>query len=292
MGQGVGARGKARTMRTLFLAVVCVLGIAGASSADVLDKVRDSGTFTIGYRTDAPPFSYQASDGQPKGLAVSLCQDVSEELKDKLALDELKIAYVPVTASTRFERLEQGVIDILCGPTTQTISRRQTMDFSIPYFIDGSSVVFRAGEGEMIADLEGRAVGLLAGTTTAEIVRDLMRDRGVTARIIAYDTHIKGLMALSEGEIAAYFGDQAILRYQLGRMRPLTPLKFLSEQYSFEPYALAVKRGEDRLRLVVDAALSHTFTSGAVYEHIAGALGEVTLSDLALAVYQIVALPE
>lgn len=279
-------------MRTLFFAVVCILSVLSVSSADVLDKVRETGTFTIGYRTDAPPFSYQASDGRPKGLAVSLCQDVSEELKREMALDELKIAYVPVTARTRFKKLEDGVIDILCGPTTQTISRRKALDFSIPYFIDGSSVVFRAGEGEMITDLKGRSVGLLAGTTTANIVRKLLQDRGVDAEIIAYDTHIKGLMALSDGDIAAYFGDQAILRYQLGRMRPLTPLKFLSEQYSFEPYALAVKRGESRLRLVVDGALSHTFTSGDVYEHIAAALGEVTLSDLALAVYQIVALPE
>ncbi|MGB0854024.1 MAG: amino acid ABC transporter substrate-binding protein [Pikeienuella sp.] len=279
-------------MRTIFVSIMCFLCVLSVSSADVLDKVRESGTFTVGYRTDAPPFSYESNSGQPKGLAVSLCQDVSTALKAELGLDEIKIDYVPVTARTRFERLQSGAIDILCGPTTQTISRRQDMDFSIPYFIDGSSVVFRAGEGESVEDLKGRAVGLLEGTTTAKIVRDLLADRKVDAEVITYDTHINGLMALADGNIAAYFGDQAILRYQLGRMRPRTPLKFLAEQYSFEPYALAVKREETRLRLVVDSALSQTFTNGDIYEHIAMALGEVTLSDLALAVYQIVALPD
>ena len=90
----------------------------------------------------------------------------------------------------------------------------------------------------------------------------------------------------------AYFGDQAILRYQIGALRPSTPIVFSPEQYSFEPYALAMKRGEDRLRLAVDRALSETFESGAIFSLIAGSLGEVDLSDTVLAVYQVVTLPE
>lgn len=282
-------------MQGIFTSVacaLCVMSLTTTASAEVLETVKESGTFSIGYRTDAPPFSYESEDGEPKGLAVSLCEDVGKTLKAELALENLTIVYVPVTARTRFDRLQDGEIDILCGPTTQTLSRRAAMDFSIPYFIDGSSVVYRAGEGEQIEDLQGRAIGVLAGTTTAEITTELLAERGVEAETVIYETHVDGLTALAEGEIAAYFGDQAILRYQLGRMRPLTPLKFSAEQFSYEPYALAVGRGETRLRLVVDKALSRSFNSGVVYDHINNALGEVTLSDLALAVYQIVALPD
>lgn len=279
-------------MQGILFVVACALCSVSTASADVLAKIQKKGEYTIGYRTDAPPFSYQSREGKPVGLAVSLCQDVGEEIKRELVLDDLKITYVPVTARTRFKKLRAGTIDILCGPTTQTLSRRAKMDFSIPYFIDGSSVVYRAGEGEEVEDLQGRMVGVLAGTTTAKIATRLLKDRGVSAEITTYDTHVKGLTALANGDIAAYFGDQAILRYQLGRMRPLTPLKFSPEQFSFEPYALAVGRGETRLRLVVDRALSITFVNGDVYKHINKALGEVTLSDLALAVYQIVALPD
>ena len=111
---------------------LCILCALSVSSADILDNVRETGTFTIGYRTDAPPFSYEAAAGGPKGLAFSLCLDVSEMLKRDLELDEINVAFVPVTARSRFGKLESGVIDILCGPTTQTISRREKMDFSVP----------------------------------------------------------------------------------------------------------------------------------------------------------------
>lgn len=279
-------------MHGIYLFVACALCAVSMASADVLDKMRATGTFAIGYRTDAPPFSYEDEDGLPRGLAVSLCHDVANGLKLQPGMENLKIHYVPITARTRFMNLERGAIDILCGPTTQTLQRRAAMDFSIPYFIDGSSVVYRAGEAETIEDLVGRRVGYLAGTTTAGIVVRLLEERGVDATTVTYNTHVDGLTALADGEIAAYFGDQAILRYQLGRMRPLTPLKFSAEQFSFEPYALALGRGESRFRLIVDNALSQTFTNGDIYEHINKALGEVTLSDLALAVYQIVALPD
>ena len=279
-------------MQGIFIVVACALCTMSAASADILDKINETGRFAMGYRTDAPPFSYQSANEEPKGLAVSLCHDVVAEVKRELQLAELKVTYVPVTARTRFQKLEKGEIDILCGPTTQTLSRRERMDFSIPYFIDGSSVVYRAGEVDSVEELTGHRVGVLAGTTTAKIVAALLADRKVDAEVVVYENHIKGLTALADGDVAAYFGDQAILRYQLGRMRPRTPLKFSSEQFSFEPYALALARGETRFRLVVDHALSRTFASGDIYEHVNTALGEVTLSDLALAVYQIVALPD
>ena len=266
--------------------------LAGQAAADVLDRITETGVIRLGVRTDAPPFSYTSQLGEPTGLAVLLCRDAAKEIKASLALDVLTVEYVAVTASTRFEKLEAGEVDLHCGPTTATLTRRETLDFSIPYFIDGSSVVFRAGHIEMVDDLVSQPVGVLAGTTTEGVVSQLNEARNLDFSIQSYDTHVDGLNALQEGEISAYFGDQAILRYQLGEMRPPIPLKFSPNQFSFEPYALAMKRGETRLRLMVDSALSKTFASGAIFTHINASMGEVSLSDLALAVYQVVTLPD
>ncbi|MEL6794219.1 MAG: transporter substrate-binding domain-containing protein, partial [Pseudomonadota bacterium] len=169
---------------------------------------------------------------------------------------------------------------------------REALDFSIPYFIDGSSAVFRAGAIEALEDLRGETVGYLKGTTTEAVAAALIDDRAIDAEERAFASHTDGLAALQAGEIAAYFGDQAILRYLIGEIRPTVPLRFSPDQFSFEPYALTMKRGETRLRLAVDRALSDTFASGAIYTHINASLGEVTLSDIALAVYQVVTLPE
>jgi len=266
--------------------------MAGQAAADVLDRIADTGVIRLGVRTDAPPFSYTSQLGEPAGLAVSLCRDAAKEVKSQLGLDTLQVEYVEVTAANRFEKLIAGETDLNCGPATATLSRRETLDFSIPYFIDGSSVVFRSGHIEMVDDLHGETVGVLGGTTTEGIVGQLSEARALDLTINTYQTHVEGLTALEEGEVAAYFGDQAILRYQLGEMRPNIPLKFSPNQFSFEPYALTMKRGEARLRLAVDRALSMTFSTGAIFTHINSSMGEVTLSDLALAVYQVVTLPD
>lgn len=278
-------------LRTTVVAVL-ISAIASMAQADVLDRIADKGTITLGYRADAPPFSFISELGEPAGLAVDLCREAAKTIRKTLKLDALAVKYEQVTAADRFAALNEGRIDLLCGPTTQTLQRRETLDFSVPYFIDGSSVVFRAGPVEDIDGLMGEPVGMLAGTTTEAIVSTLSAERGLNLDERVYQTHVEGLEALEEGEISAYFGDQAILRYQLGQLRPSVPLQFSPNQFSFEPYALAMKRGETRLRLEVDRALSSTFASGSIYTLINASLGEVTLSDLALSVYQIVGLPE
>lgn len=278
-------------MKAITFAAVGAL-MAGQAAADVLDRIAETGVIRLGVRTDAPPFSYTSQLGEPTGLAVSLCRDAAKEIKSQLDLDTLQVEYVEVTAASRFDKLIVGETDLNCGPTTATLSRRETLDFSIPYFIDGSSVVFRSGYIEMVDDLHGEVVGVLAGTTTEGIVGQLSEARVLDLTINTYQTHVEGLTALVEGDVAAYFGDQAILRYQLGEMRPAIPLKFSPNQFSFEPYALTMKQGEARLRLAVDRALSMTFASGAIFTHINASMGEVSLSDLALAVYQVVTLPD
>lgn len=277
--------------------VTCIfsilLGVCSAASADVLERIEENREIRLGYRADAPPFSFEDDAGAPAGLAVMLCEAVAARIREELQLETLTITHVKVTAAGRFDALLNDEIDLLCGPATQTLSRRRTLDFSIPYFIDGSSAVFRAGPQAEIAALSGARVGALAGTTTETLLPELLAERGArNVERLSYHTHVEGLEALAAGEISAYFGDQAILRYQLGRIRPATPLQLVDEQFSFEPYALAMKRGESNLRLIVDSALSASFETKKIYTMIEATLGGVALSDIALAVYQVVMLPD
>lgn len=281
-------------------ASLCAFGLVataalapGATLADALDRIAAKGEIVLGHRTDAPPFSYVSDLGEPAGLAIDLCREAASAVRRELGLETLSVRYAPVSAAERIPALTEERIDLLCGPTTQTLARRRVLDFSIPYFIDGSSVVYREGELTSMDDLRNRSVGVLAGTTTEALVGALLEKRGLGGvSRVSFDSHVAGLNALAKGEIAAYFGDQAILRYQIGALRPDVALRFSDEQFSFEPYALAMKRGESRLRLAVDTALSDVFASGDIYRFIDSSMGSVTLSDLALAVYQVVGLPE
>ena len=52
-----------------------------AAEAATLDRVRDTGTFRIGYRADAKPYSFRNENGQPAGYIVDLCIEVAAAVR-------------------------------------------------------------------------------------------------------------------------------------------------------------------------------------------------------------------
>ena len=69
---------------------------------------------------------------------------VAKKLAEQLNLGSLNVTYVPVIAADRFEAIRQQKADLLCEPTSATLSRRELVDFSIPTFVDGASLMIRA----------------------------------------------------------------------------------------------------------------------------------------------------
>lgn len=276
------------------LLLIAALTLAGgtASVADVLNDIVQRGVIRIGYRGDAPPFSYNSVQGKPAGLAVALCEEATRSIQRQFDLPELAIEYVQVNARSRFPALIEGRTDLHCGPASATLGRRKTLDFSLLYFVDGAGVVIRPGAYESIFDMVDGMVGVLAGTTTETMVRDLVQRNGLHARVRTYPTHSDGLAALTGGKIDAYFGDRAILRFQIRRLGFDHRAALLDQTFSFEPYALVMRRGETRLRLAVDRALSEIYGKGLIYNLILNELGDYKLSPLVEAVYSIVGLPE
>ncbi|MEM6743917.1 MAG: amino acid ABC transporter substrate-binding protein [Pseudomonadota bacterium] len=266
---------------------------SGPADSDALTDISRRSAIVMGFRTDAPPFSYAGETGAPRGLAVRLCASVASDISRAAgAAGSLPVIWAPVTSTTRFEALADGSIDVLCGPTTQTLSRRETLDFSIPYFVDGAGIVFRKGGPERLADLTDEPVGVLEGTTTEAVARRVLAALAPDASLRLYASHVDGLEALQRGEIEAYMGDRSIVIYQLGRLRPSVMPVIARRQFSREPYALTVKRGQSGLRLAIDRGLSRLYASGEIYELIRESLGRVNLSPEIEAIYEVVAIPE
>jgi ABC-type amino acid transport substrate-binding protein len=279
-------------MRLVWIvAVALVLPVAVA--AQTLERIRDSGMLKIGYREDAAPYSYKNAIGQPAGYTIALCQAVATDIADAVGLAELAIEYVPVGTEERFNALQEGRIDLLCGATTATLERRALIDFSIPTFIDGAGVLLRADGPDSFAELAGQDVGVRAATTTEEALRNTLRRQNMEATVVPVDSHEEGLARLEAGEIAAYFADQAILIFLLSGSQAPDDLKVGEGQFTLEPYALGMQRGDDDFRLAVDTSLSRLYRSGEVDRIFKNSFGaNATQSEILRALYLISALPE
>ncbi len=260
--------------------------------ADALDRIAERGEIRFGVREGSAPFSYRNEAGEAAGLAPRLCLRVAASLSDRLG-KPLAVTWVTVDAETRFSAVEQGLVDVHCGPMTQTLGRRERLDFSIPYFMDGIGAALRRDGVQDLSALVGQPVGALSGTTGVAMAAQWGGPGG--SPVIRFDSHRAGLEALAKGEIDAYFGDQGLLLHQLSVLKRedrLIPIRVLPDQFSYEPYSLAMAAGERRLRLEVDRALSAAFLSQEVFSDIEAELGEFALSEFAAFLYVLVALPE
>jgi putrescine:ornithine antiporter len=78
---------------------------AATGTVGTLDRVKQSGKLTLGYRTDAPPFSYRDESGSAAGYSVALCQKIAEQVKADLKLPSLAVEWLAVTTEGRFQAL-------------------------------------------------------------------------------------------------------------------------------------------------------------------------------------------
>lgn len=278
--------------RFLFTVLVLALGFTNAR-ADAIDQIVQSETIRIGVRAATPPFSFYDANDTPRGLAVQLCQRVVATLERTLGLDKIAIEYVKVDSLTRFDALENREVDLHCGPMTITLARREIVDFSIPYFVDGIGAALRRGGVQQIADLKGQPIGALAGTTSVALAEDLAATTG--SKLIEFASYEAGLRALGDGMIDVYFGDQGVLLFQLDALKRenrLIPIKVSDEQFSYEPYGIAMPVGERRLRLEVDRALSEAYRSQEIFVELEQAFGAFEVTDLTMIIYGVTALPD
>jgi polar amino acid transport system substrate-binding protein/glutamate/aspartate transport system substrate-binding protein len=275
------------------ISAAVLLAAVGVAAAGTLDRIGQEKTIRIAYREDAAPFSYKDKLGEPAGFVVDLCRAVAKKLAEQLSLPSLNAAYVSVTAENRFEAITQQKADLLCEPTSATLARREQVDFSIPTFLDGASLMVRTGGPKNLRDLAGKKIGVLAGTTTEEALRNTLKEAGIAGDIVAAKTHGEGLAMLDDGKISAYFGDRSILLFLIKDSKTPEKLRLADDYLSVEPYALALPRGDSDFRLAVDRALSHIYRSGeiaAIFQRSFG--GKAEPSQILRTLYLISGLPD
>jgi polar amino acid transport system substrate-binding protein/glutamate/aspartate transport system substrate-binding protein len=287
---------------SLVSAVVVALGVACAGLAPVpagaasptLDRIKQTGAITFGYRDGAPPFSYRDREGRVLGYSVELCVRVAAAVQKALGLAQLKVEWLPVDASTRFDAVTSGQVAAVCGTTTITLSRMESVDFSLPIFVDGGGVLVRAkSKLARLADLKGRKIAVIGGTTTEYALVDALNALGVQAVLVPVKSGAEGIELLAQAKVDGYAGDRVVLADLRLRSRSPGALAFVAGDFSYEPYGLALARGDPDFRLAVNRALAHLYRSGdidGIFQRYLGALGQP--GPLLHAMFYLSALPE
>jgi ABC-type amino acid transport substrate-binding protein len=276
--QGYHVRVVILVIVSLAAAVLQVAWTATASAA-TLDRVRQTGKLTLGYRTDARPFSYKDESGNPDGYAVSLCKNVAEKMKSDLGLPDLAVEWVPVTGEDQFKAVQESKVDLLCG-AADTLASRKDVDFSIPIFPGGIGALLRAdapvGLKEVLSGrppsgplwrgypaqiLEKQVFSVVADTPTEKWLANQIDKLQLTANVAPVKSYEEGIRRVLDGSSNVFFADRSILLDAAKRSPSADDLMVLERQFTYGPIALALERGDADFRLAVDQALSQLFGS-------------------------------
>lgn len=269
--------------------------VAGQDASPTLERIAKSGEFVIGYRTDASPLSYENAAGEPSGYSVDLCRRIAAAVKAHLGRNDIETKFVQVHSEDRIDAVVNGDIDIECSSTTITMSRQADVDFTLPTFVTGGSVLALKRSGiKSLGELSGKKVGVVQGTTTVQQLKDHLQQDLIDAEVVIVSDRKSGMTQLNRGDIDAFASDQIVLIGQI--IEALNPNQYtLSEEtFSFEPYGLVVRRNDADFRMVANGALAQLYRSGQhipIYNKWIGRIG-VRPSSLLAALYQLNTIPE
>jgi ABC-type amino acid transport substrate-binding protein len=286
-------------MRVLLsLAVVLAFTTANAQKqVDTLERIKDTGEIRIGFVPDAPPLSFRDEEDNVIGYSIDLCRRIASAARDEVGIEKIRILFVPlVTMEERISAIENGDIDIECGATTVTLSRRERVDFTLMTFITGSAVLSRrASPLNTVDDLNGAEIAVLEGTTTEDVMRKVIDINDFDIDLELVDSRDEGMELLNEGKVDGFASDRAMLIGQVFRNADANNQYAMTRSaLSFEPYAFMVPRGDSEFRLVADKALAAQFRGAGIrrlYQTWFGRYGE-PLSPIVEAMYEFQAVDE
>lgn len=256
-------------IRTIALASALLLA-AGAVHSQNLDgrlkTIAANKTITIAYRADAAPFS-STDDKQAVGYSIDLCKRVVNSIERQLNVQGLQVKWFPVTTLTRFDAVARGQADMECGSSTVTLSRLKQVDFSSYIFVESTGLLAKAASGlRSLSDLSGRSIAVIAGTTNERAVHAQLKRRQLSATVVPFKTRDEAFAALEEGKVDAFASDKLLLVGAARNSKDQKSLYLLPDELSFEPYGIALPRGDADFRLAVNTGLAQLYRSGEITE--------------------------
>lgn len=270
-------------MKKHITALCCLLAVFLCPSLfgeDTLDKIARTGEFVVGARDSAIPFAFIDADNRRAGFSIDMAQAFQQALEERLG-KSIKLKFVTSTPKTRIPLVANKTIDIECGSTTHTCGREDTVDFSVTIFLTGTQLLVKKSSGIQEArDLAGKKVGAAQGSTNEKIIRDL-NAQGVIkppARIIVYQDHSKGFLALQQGMLDAYCTDGILEAGLIQKARHPEEYTIVGGLITYDPYAYIVRENDSNFRDFINLQIIEMIKDGrfmALYEKWFGPAGTV-----------------
>ena len=244
---------------------------ADESVAADVQAIVDRGVLKVGVKNAVVGFGYEDPlTGEYTGMEIEL----AKALAGKLGVD---VEFTAVTAATRTELLDSGDIDCVLATFTITDERKESWDFTTPYYTDYVSVLVEDSKGiKTLDDLADATVGVSSGSTSAKALVKAMIEKGLISgdgfdeesfdpatwtdgiKFQQYDDYPTISTALSAGEVDAFCVDKSILAIYKTEGR-----SYIDAEFSPQNYGIATTKGSGLSKVAEDLVIE-SFDNGTI----------------------------
>jgi glutamate/aspartate transport system substrate-binding protein len=234
-----------------------------ARQASTLDKIRQTGTITLGTREASIPFNYLDDDQEHAGFSWEIANRVVDAVKQELKLPDLAVKMMTVTPQTRIPLVANQTVDLECSSTTHNLEREQQVSFSNTFFIVGARLLVRKDSGiQDWPDVANKRVIVSSGTTAARLLRKLNSDKRWDIDILLAKDINENFMMVETGRAVASVQDDIILYSNIARARDPQAWEVVGAPLQREAYACMLRKGDAEFKRLVDDVIAGMMTSG------------------------------
>ncbi len=222
--------------------------VTGEARENTVQLVKDRGTLLCGVKQTQPLFGFREPDGSVVGFDVDFCKAIAAAMEVDLELVDAS------DASTRFELLANGNIDVLIRTTTITASRDRELgvDFAQTTFYTGQGFAVHADSGiESTMDMGGSTICVQSGTTTEQNLADHFTDLGLSYTPLGGSDQ-ETQDAFLAGRCDVWTADQSNLASRIGVLENASEFVILGELISKEPLAPGVRDYDSEWKDIVN----------------------------------------
>ena len=224
---------------------------SGSSSDSKIATIKERGKLKCGVKKDVLGYGYlDTKTKKYEGLEIDLCYQIAAAVLGvsyEEAVEKELCEFTDVTPKTR-----GPLIDNIAATYTITKERKKSWDFSTPYRTDHVGILIKKNSGmSKMADLDGKIIGVSQGSTTKDLVLEMLEDEKIdaTPEFKEFPDYPSIKSALDAGNVDAFAMDRSTLKtYTTDDCQLLQP----EIEFGAQEYGVATKKGCDLSKTVDD----------------------------------------
>ncbi|MEJ1935718.1 transporter substrate-binding domain-containing protein [Nostoc sp. NIES-2111] len=240
--------------------IICILLATGfVASAATTPEIQHRSYITVAVKDNVPLLGFKDTSGKLQGLEIDLAQRLATDLLGKADAVRLQV----VNNRDRLSVVLNHKVDMAIARVTATGSRSRLVDFSVPYYMDGTYIVTKDAAVQQINDLAKRKVAILYNSSTIAEVRYYIPN----AELVGVNSYQEAQTALENNTVNAFAADGSVLS---GWVKQNPQYRLLPTKLSTAPLSVVMPKGlqYDETRREVNEAIARYIAQGWLNERI------------------------